>query len=650
MCTQQQQQPQEQERPTGAQSQESRLLPISGLVVDVTAAVVCLLSVSTALLGQSLWLALPAALVPYCMWIRGLLLLSQRQSDAQLGKAPQAASASPEQAATLAPTKEDLEEVLGAQQERTLAAVRVLLEDATASIANSIDDSIQRGRGEPTKKDSSSVAFQDVSLTPVDPTKIAKEVQESVKEQILVLAEALKQVQEQQAKQVDANAAASTALMSTIAEASSRLQEELAKNSTDSAASLEILQSLVGKIEEAATRSDEEERSEAPERAEPQPEGSEHGAGEEVEPGHSAAEADSDVVKYGDNEEALSETPVIVAEVNNVDAPEAGGSVVSGLEEADYSAATATNAVDDILAPTVDTDQVDFKTARAQMLEPESPTVEVATENSGNLSPLTSETAPSVMSGETWEADVRSLLSKGKELLDEGRRLMNEEGDIATSESAFTTAVMELGKAAALLETRSDEEGAANSEEVDKDLKVEIFSVWGLALLQHGRLKVSFVERLAALEAASATGAEATGQAASELSLQAEELLVDSGRKFREALLLKPQSERALFNWGLALCFRARLMANSDAEPADAVQLYLASAEKFEALLEVNPKMDSAMRNLGLALWDASGITEDIREQREFAEDAAATFEELLQLVPDDQTAREVLQEIDRRT
>eukprot|EP00958_Prasinococcus_capsulatus_P016962 scaffold1903_cov396-Prasinococcus_capsulatus_cf.AAC.4 len=60
--------------------------------------------------------------------------------------------------------------------------------------------------------------------------------------------------------------------------------------------------------------------------------------------------------------------------------------------------------------------------------------------------------------------------------------------------------------------------------------------------------------------------------------------------------------------------------------------------------------MDSAMRNLGLALWDASGITEDIREQREFAEDAAATFEELLQLVPDDQTAREVLQEIDRRT
>ena len=75
-----------------------------------------------------------------------------------------------------------------------------------------------------------------------------------------------------------------------------------------------------------------------------------------------------------------------------------------------------------------------------------------------------------------------------------------------------------------------------------------------------------------------------------------------------------------------------------------------ASAEKFEALLEINPRMDSALRNLALALWEASSITDDIREQRELIEDATAAFEELLQLVPDDPTAIEILQEIERQT
>ena len=76
------------------------------------------------------------------------------------------------------------------------------------------------------------------------------------------------------------------------------------------------------------------------------------------------------------------------------------------------------------------------------------------------------------------------------------------------------------------------------------ELKVEILSLWGLAMLQHGRLKVNFVERLGSLE----VGANAEA-ASSELSLQAEDLLVASGRKFRDTLLIQPQSARALFNW-----------------------------------------------------------------------------------------------------
>ena len=43
---------------------------------------------------------------------------------------------------------------------------------------------------------------------------------------------------------------------------------------------------------------------------------------------------------------------------------------------------------------------------------------------------------------------------------------------------------------------------------------------------------------------------------------ECEELLVEAGRKYRLALSIDGNDVRALYNWGLALSFRAQLIAD----------------------------------------------------------------------------------------
>ncbi|GLJ55763.1 hypothetical protein SUGI_1197460 [Cryptomeria japonica] len=42
---------------------------------------------------------------------------------------------------------------------------------------------------------------------------------------------------------------------------------------------------------------------------------------------------------------------------------------------------------------------------------------------------------------------------------------------------------------------------------------------------------------------------------------ECDKLLVEAGRKYRRALLLDKYDVRSLYNWGLALCFRAQLFS-----------------------------------------------------------------------------------------
>ncbi|XP_065878846.1 uncharacterized protein [Euphorbia lathyris] len=67
---------------------------------------------------------------------------------------------------------------------------------------------------------------------------------------------------------------------------------------------------------------------------------------------------------------------------------------------------------------------------------------------------------------------------------------------------------------------------------------------------------------------------------------ECEELLVEAGRKYRLALSIDGNDVRALYNWGLALSFRAQLIADIGPEAAfDADKVFLAAIDKFDAMM-----------------------------------------------------------------
>ncbi|XP_039019977.1 uncharacterized protein LOC120151666 [Hibiscus syriacus] len=67
---------------------------------------------------------------------------------------------------------------------------------------------------------------------------------------------------------------------------------------------------------------------------------------------------------------------------------------------------------------------------------------------------------------------------------------------------------------------------------------------------------------------------------------ECEELLVRAGRKYRLALSIDGDDVRSLYNWGLALSFRAQLIADIGPEAVyDADKLFLAAIDKFDAMM-----------------------------------------------------------------
>ena len=59
-------------------------------------------------------------------------------------------------------------------------------------------------------------------------------------------------------------------------------------------------------------------------------------------------------------------------------------------------------------------------------------------------------------------------------------------------------------------------------------------------------------------------------------------LLTSAGDMFRKVLEIEGWSNRALVNWGRAMCLRAEIAVNSQA----AAKLYRAAIDKFEAVSE----------------------------------------------------------------
>ncbi|RLN11495.1 hypothetical protein C2845_PM09G24660 [Panicum miliaceum] len=127
---------------------------------------------------------------------------------------------------------------------------------------------------------------------------------------------------------------------------------------------------------------------------------------------------------------------------------------------------------------------------------------------------------------------------------------------------------------------------------------------------------------------------------------ECESLLVEAGRSYRTALSIDSGDVKALYNWGLALIFRAQLLADIGPEAAvDADQVYLAAIDKFDAMLSrSNTYAPEALYRWGTTLQQRSHLrARNSREKIRLLEQAKSLFEDVLYVEADNKMVREAL-------
>ncbi|KAF5728668.1 hypothetical protein HS088_TW21G00817 [Tripterygium wilfordii] len=115
---------------------------------------------------------------------------------------------------------------------------------------------------------------------------------------------------------------------------------------------------------------------------------------------------------------------------------------------------------------------------------------------------------------------------------------------------------------------------------------------------------------------------------------ECEELLVEAGRKYRLALSIDGNDVRALYNWGLALSFRAQLIADIGPEAAfDADKIFLAAIDKFDTMMSRgNVYAPEALFRWGMALQQRSRLRPITSKERvKLLQQAQRLYEDALQ-------------------
>ncbi|KAG6507012.1 uncharacterized protein LOC121980733 isoform X1 [Zingiber officinale] len=127
---------------------------------------------------------------------------------------------------------------------------------------------------------------------------------------------------------------------------------------------------------------------------------------------------------------------------------------------------------------------------------------------------------------------------------------------------------------------------------------------------------------------------------------ECEELLGKAGRKYRMALTIDGSDIRALYNWGLALSYRAQLIADIGPEAAaDADKVYMAAIDKFDAIVtKSNAYAPDALYRWGVALQQRSNLRRNNRgEKLKLLQQAKSLFEDVLYVESNNRLAREAL-------
>ncbi|KAF5474378.1 hypothetical protein F2P56_006282 [Juglans regia] len=127
---------------------------------------------------------------------------------------------------------------------------------------------------------------------------------------------------------------------------------------------------------------------------------------------------------------------------------------------------------------------------------------------------------------------------------------------------------------------------------------------------------------------------------------ECEELLVEAGRKYRLALSIDGNDVRALYNWGLALSFRAQLIADIGPEAAfEADEVFLAAIDKFDAMMSKgNVYAPDALFRWGVALQQRSRLRpRNSKEKVKLLQQAKRLYEDALHMDSDNLQVREAL-------
>lgn len=127
---------------------------------------------------------------------------------------------------------------------------------------------------------------------------------------------------------------------------------------------------------------------------------------------------------------------------------------------------------------------------------------------------------------------------------------------------------------------------------------------------------------------------------------ECEELLVMAGRRYRMALSIDRNDVRALYNWGLALSFRAQLIADVGPEAAfDADKVFLAAIDKFDAMMSRgNVYAPEALFRWAMTLQQRSRLRpNNSKEKVKLLLQAKRLYEDSLNMKSDNVKVREAL-------
>ncbi|KAK1375308.1 Tetratricopeptide repeat superfamily protein [Heracleum sosnowskyi] len=237
-------------------------------------------------------------------------------------------------------------------------------------------------------------------------------------------------------------------------------------------------------------------------------------------------------------------------------------------------------------------------------------------------------------------------LMEANTLLKQARESIKNRGDERDVENALQETALILSKAVEL-----------------KPMSLLAMGQLGNTYLLHGELKLKVSRELrarlwrsnASLFEEDYYSNELDGQACSKEELasvlinvcqECEELLVEAGRKYRSALSIDGDDMRALYNWGLALSFRAQLIADIGPEAAlDADKVFLAAIDKFDAMMsKSNTHAPDALFRWGVALQQRSRLrTRNSREKVKLLRQAKRLYEDALDMDSDNLQVRKAL-------